>query len=190
MTQEIKVPEPEPRDVLKYLLGRIYRTRNRQIQLDRSLDELLDWMSAPIGGTRYSLTPRSSGHSDSVATATIMRMVDIEDRIRNQQAEITEAAVAVMDIIALLPMDSVERDVCEMRHIRLMRWEVIAKEIPMSRRQVTRIYGGALRALLEFPEVQAAITAATEEYKRWDAVRKYSPKNRVGGQSRKTKPEI
>lgn len=200
MAQNPAIPDPEPRDVLKYLLGRIYRTRNRQIQLCKSLDELMDWMTAPISGPNYSPTPRGPGHSDGTAAKMLMRMSEIEDSYRQQQAELAEAAQSVIDLVAFLPMDSLERTVCEMRHIRLMRWDDIAAQIPMSRRHVSRIYDGALDILLQSGDVQAAISAAAGEYIRWDMVCRASrsrwasegtgAKNKVGDPTRKTKPEI
>lgn len=185
----------EPRDVLRYLLGQIYRTRNRARQLERSLEELEEWMKAPLSAAGYSPTPRSPGHGDGAAASVIFKIADIEDWFAAAQSEIAEAAQRVVKLVGLLPVDTLERSVCEMRHIALMGWEDIAASIPMSRRHVSRIYEGALDMLLECAEVQQAIAEATADYRRWRLVQqasrsRWGAKNKVGGQRRKTKSGI
>lgn len=64
-----------------------------------------------------------------------MKLADIEEKIYHQKEEIDKAIVTVMDIMDYLPDGSLERDICEMRHIDLMRWQDIQEAIPMCRSQ-------------------------------------------------------
>ena len=55
----------------------------------------------------------------------------------------------VMDLIDLLPQNSIERTVVEMRHIDCKPWDKIAREIYMSRSAVFNYYNAALDKILE-----------------------------------------
>ena len=59
-----------------------------------------------------------------------------------------KAVLHVMDMIDILPQNSMERTVVEMRHIDCKPWEKIAQAVHMSRSRVFDYYNAALDTLL------------------------------------------
>lgn len=72
-----------------------------------------------------------------------------------------------MDILDYLPIHSIERQICELRHIDFKPWSVISAEIPMSRSQVYRRYRMALDTLLKNQRVQAVMKEYEGEYDKY-----------------------
>ena len=60
-----------------------------------------------------------------------------------------KAVLHVMDMIDILPQNSMERTVVEMRHIDCKPWEKIAQAVHMSRSRVFDYYNAALDKILE-----------------------------------------
>ena len=75
-----------------------------------------------------------------------------------------EERILVLDILDQLPIHSIERQICELRHIDSKTWIEISEEIPMSRSQVYRRYRMALDALLANRRVQAVMEEYEGEY--------------------------
>lgn len=92
------------------------------------------------------------------------RIPGIEERILAQKREVEQAAAQVLDILDQLPIHSIERQICELRHIDSKTWIEISEEIPMSRSQVYRRYRMALDALLANRRVQAVMEEYEGEY--------------------------
>ena len=76
------------------------------------------------------------------------RISEVEDRIDQQREAMAKAVLHVMDMIDLLPQNSMERTVVEMRHIDCKPWEKIAQAVHMSRSRVFDYYNAALDTLL------------------------------------------
>lgn len=142
-------------EVLKYYLGRIYRSDRHKSQLD-----------ARIRGIKAKR--RIEGCPAGEDPASIRYWIsDIEERILEQKREIDSAIVQVMDILEYLPINSIERQICELRHIDFKPWGVISTEIPMSRSQVYRRYKMALDTLLANQRVQAVMKEYEGEYDKY-----------------------
>lgn len=142
-------------EILKYFLGRIYRSDKHKSQLD-----------ARIRGIEAKR--KIEGFPAGEDPASIRYWIsDIEDRILEQKKEIDLAIAQVMDILDYLPMHSIERQICELRHIDFKPWGMISAEIPMSRSQVYRRYRMALDALLENQRVQAMMKEYEVEYDKY-----------------------
>lgn len=142
-------------EVLKYYLGRIYRSDRHKSQLD-----------ARIRGIKAKR--RIEGYSAGEDPASIRYWIsEIEDRIIEQKREIDLAIAQVMDILEYLPINSIERQICELRHIDFKPWGVISTEIPMSRSQVYRRYKMALDTLLANQRVQAVMKEYEGEYDKY-----------------------
>lgn len=138
--------------VLKYFLGRIYRSDKHKSHLDARI-------------TGIKAKRRVEGCPEAEDPASIRYwMSDIEDRILEQKREIDLAIAQVMDILDYLPIHSIERQICELRHIDFKPWREISAEIPMSRSQVYRRYRMALNALLANKRVQAVMKEYEGEY--------------------------
>lgn len=91
--------------------------------------------------------PKTQVH-ESGAVSLVYRMAEIEDRIVQQQDAMAAAVLHVMDMIDLLPPNSMERTIVEMRHIDCKPWEKIAQCVHLSRSRVFDYYNAALDKLL------------------------------------------
>lgn len=138
--------------VLKYLLGRIYRADKHKNQLDERLRNI---------AARRQM---ESLPAEDEPTSIRYWISDIESRILGQKKEIDRAMAQVMDIIDYLPINSVERQICELRHIDFRPWGMISAEIPMSRSQTYRRYRMALDALLSNQQIRNIVEEHEGEY--------------------------
>ncbi len=157
--------------VLKYLLGQIDRAESRKKQLDERLKIINERRRSPIGGKGYGVMPRNEQKKEDGAASILFRIADIEERIYEQKREIEKATVRVMDIIDYLPVNTLEREICELRHIDLKPPGEIAKEIPMSRSQVNRKYNTAIDMLLANQRIKRMVVKYEDEYLAWKVSR-------------------
>ena len=72
--------------------------------------------------------------------------------------------VNVVTILDFLPSESMEREICELRHIDGHEWGDIADQIPMSKSQCHRIHKAAMYELLEFDYVKKLVEENRESY--------------------------
>ena len=79
--------------------------------------------------------------------SVVFRISEVEDRIEEQREEMAKAVLNVMDLIDVLPANSTERTVVEMRHIDCRGWDKIAEALYMSRSNVFNYYNAALDIL-------------------------------------------
>lgn len=142
-------------EVLKYFFGRIYRSNKHKSQLDARIRGIK--AKRQIEGCTAGEDPASIRYWIS----------DIEDRILEQKREIDMAIAQVMDIMDYLPIHSIERQICELRHIDFKTWGAISAEIPMSRSQVYRRYRMALDMILENQRVQDVMKEYEGEYDKY-----------------------
>lgn len=149
--------------VLKWMLGQVYRAEKRKHYLDDRLARIAAERDAPIGGQGYDPMPRS-GSNGAGAASILFKLAEIEDRIYEQKAEVEKSIVRVMDILEYLPINSAERDICELRHIDMMKWSEIQDDIPMSHSQVHKIYQRAINMLLSFPRVMKMVEDNRDDY--------------------------
>ena len=162
----------EQAEILKYLLGQIYRAEKRKKQLDDRLKEMNERKQSYNESNRYISTKRNHG-KNAGAAFVLFRITEIEDRIYKQKQEIENAIVQVMNIIEYLPLNTIEREICELRHIDLKPWSMISAEIPMSRSQVNRRYNAAIDALLNNKKIRKLIAKHENEYLQWKMGRKF-----------------
>lgn len=57
------------------------------------------------------------------AVSVVFRLSEVEERIEAQRVAMGRAVTMVMDLIDLLPENSMERTVVELRHIDCKKWE-------------------------------------------------------------------
>ena len=165
--------------VLKWMLEQRYRARKRKIVLEKRLQNINREKSEEIGGPGYQPLPRSRQPEENTGAAGItFRMAEIEDRIYQQQEEVEKAIIQTMDILEYLPDGSVERDICEKRHIDNMAWREIEESIPMSHSQTYKHYAQALETLFKNPRVRKLIKDSTPTYRAWYSSRKFPQRNK------------
>ena len=155
--------EKQDAQVLKWMLGQVYRAEKRKRQLDERLARIAAERDAPIGGQGYDPMPRN-GSCGTGAASILFKLAEIEDRIYAQKEEIDKTIVRVMDILDYLPINSVEREICDLRHIDMKKWAEIQDEIPMSRSQVHKTYQKAINMLLSFPRVMKMVEDSRDDY--------------------------
>ena len=161
--QEINEELENDRSVLEWMLGQYVRAKRRKKQLEVRLLEINAERDSPIGGQGYDPLPRSGGNNEGAA-GILMKLADIEDRIYEQKAKADKSMVNVATILNFLPEESMEREICELRHIDGHEWGEIAEGIPMSKSQCHRIPKAAMYELLEFNYVKELVTENRESY--------------------------
>lgn len=161
--QEINEELENDRSVLEWMLGQYVRAKRRKKQLEVRLLEINAERDSPIGGQGYDPLPRSGGNNEGAA-GILMKLADIEDRIYEQKAKADKSMVNVATILNFLPEESMEREICELRHLDGHEWGEIAEGIPMSKSQCHRIHKAAIYELLEFNYVKELVTENRESY--------------------------
>lgn len=161
--QEINEELENDRSVLEWMLGQYVWAKRRKKQLEVRLLEINAERDSPIGGQGYDPLPRSGGNNEGAA-GILMKLADIEDRIYEQKAKADKSMVNVATILNFLPEESMEREICELRHIDGHEWGEIAEGIPMSKSQCHRIHKAAMYELLEFNYVKELVTENRESY--------------------------
>lgn len=188
--QEINEELENDRSVLEWMLGQYVRAKRRKKQLEVRLLEINAERDSPIGGQGYDPLPRSGGNNEGAA-GILMKLADIEDRIYEQKAKADKSMVNVATILNFLPEESMEREICELRHIDGHEWGEIAEGIPMSKSQCHRIHKAAMYELLEFNYVKELVTENRESYEYYIEKKRGSqiPPRKSGQEKcRKTKP--
>ena len=94
--------------------------------------------------------PAAKGGRTEGAVSVVFRIAEVEERIEEQRADMSKVVLNVMDLLDLLPENSMERTVAELRHIDCMTWEKIADAVYLSRSNVIARYNTALDMLLEY----------------------------------------
>ena len=82
---------------------------------------------------------------------------EIEARIQRQAERSARIVAETLDIIDLLPEDSLERTILEYRHLDCMPWETIQKTVHITRTPCYNHYIKGLDLLLEAPETRATL---------------------------------
>ena len=183
--QEINEELENDRSVLEWMLGQYVRAKRRKKQLEVRLLEINAERDSPIGGQGYDPLPRSGGNNEGAA-GILMKLADIEDRIYEQKAKADKSMVNVATILNFLPEESMEREICELRHLDGHEWGEIAEGIPMSKSQCYRIHKAAMYELLEFNYVKELVTENRESYEYY-IEKKEEARYRRENQARKTR---
>ncbi len=137
------------RDAVKEYLQQFHMARERKRILERRHDNLVRELKAPALGSAYRTMPtkRTQANSDG-AVSVVFRIAEVEDRIDEQREAMERTVLQVMDLIDLLPKNSMERTVVELRHIDCKKWERICQEVHMSRSRVNDYYNAALEIIM------------------------------------------
>lgn len=146
----------EQRQLLKKYLGQYYRAKMKRIQLEKRLKNFREEMSG-TKGMQYSWMPNSGNKIGSETEEQVIRIMEIEERISKQQAEVQRAMLAVMNVMDLLPLDSVERMILEYRHIDCLGWKQIPTKASYSKASCHKYYNIGIDKLLESTEVEDCV---------------------------------
>lgn len=156
--------EIEKREALKQYLGQFYGAKEKKKQLEKRLLDIQFEKNHPISGMRYSLVPKSVTNStnDGLAASLIIREEEIIERIKKQYEVANKMMVKIMNIMDLLPLDSVERTILEYRYIDCLSWRAISKKVNMTRTPCNEYYNRGIELLLRSKKVKLIIAEYME----------------------------
>lgn len=123
------------RQILKKYLTRYYRAKDKRSILQgrlRALQRDLD---------RGGFMPPCS-------------VPQIEAKIQRQTEAAEKSVLEIMDLLELLPAESTERTILELRHIDCKTWEKIYRAVYLTRTPCFRYYNRGLDTLLGMSEVR------------------------------------
>lgn len=152
-------------DVKEYLQQYHFARKKKRI-LEERHRVLSAELNAPAPGSAFRTMPTSRRAGTDGPISVVFRVSEVEDRIEEQRQEMGKAVLRIMDLIDLLPPNSMERTVVEMRHIDCKKWERIAQEVHMSRSRIIDYYNAALDAILAYKRARKVVgdyIAASED---------------------------
>lgn len=174
------------RDILMWMLGRVYRAEKHKQELTERLMRINAERDAPIGSPGYDPLPRVP-EPGSGAASILIKLADIEDRIYAQKKEIEKSYVMVMDIIDFIPQMETARRIFELRHLDCKTFAQVSEAIPLARSRCYIIYNEAIDKLLEFPRIRAMISECEPQYLDW-FIRTSDRKNKARDKHGKNEP--
>lgn len=153
------------REAVREYLQQYHMARARKRMLERRHDNLVRELQAPAPGSAYRTMPATRTPADGEgAVSVVFRLAEVEDRIVEQVDAMGRAVVRVMDLIDLLPENSMERTVVELRHIDCKKWERICQEVHMSRSRVNDYYNAALETILANERARILVQDFQQEF--------------------------
>ena len=138
---------------LRWYLNQYFRAARKKEQLEARLHAFRESMGS-VGGSGYD--PASGSHTNKVgdgAASEVIRIIQVEERIRDQKTEMKETMLNVMKIMDFLPAESTERMILEYRHIDRMSWRQICGATNYSRTTANDYYNRGLDKLLKYKKV-------------------------------------
>ena len=138
------------REAVKEYLQQYHIARKKKRILEERHRVLADELRVPAPGSAYKTMPTSHPAKTDGAVSIVFRVAEVEERIEDQREEMAKAVLCVMDLIDLLPPNSMERTVVEMRHIDCKKWERIALDVHMSRSRIIDYYNAALDTMMTY----------------------------------------
>lgn len=145
-----KTMDAATREAVKEYLQQYHMARVGKKLLERRHDNLVRELKAPPVGSAYRTMPATRTPANTEGSVSVVfRIAEVEERIEDQREAMGKAVLQVMDLIDLLPQNSMERTVVELRHIDCKKWERICQEVHMSRSRVNDYYNAALEIIME-----------------------------------------
>lgn len=146
----------ESREILDWMLSRYTRATRRKIELQNRLVELNREKEDPIRAIGYDPMPHGSGSGDGAA-GILYKISDVEEKLLDQKREIADSLMEITKILDILPTQSEEREVCELRYLDRKSWPEISAIMHFSERQCQRKKEDGLYYLLENEWVQLQV---------------------------------
>ena len=124
------------RRILRKYLARYYRARDKKSILQGRLKAL----RADLQNKGGFMPPVS--------------VQEIELKIQRQQETAEKSVLEIIEILELLPAESTERIILELRHIDCKTWDEISRTVYLTRTPCAKYYNRGLDALLGMSEVR------------------------------------
>lgn len=152
----------DERRTLKRFLSQYFRARGKQGVLQRRLATIRAELKNPsLGSSAFDGMPRGNQISEGAAALTY-KIAEIEDRIQRQSELEATALLEVMNLLDLLPLDSTERHIMELRHIDCKSWKEVTKIVFMGRTACTQYYNAGIETLLGMDAVKEILTQTSQ----------------------------
>ena len=130
----------------KYCIG-------RKKSLERRRAEILQEFASPLRAVKIDGMPKGSV-SGTGCDSVSLRLDEIDTLIKEQIEASTEVLKDIMNVINLLPKNSLERSIIENRYIDRYDWNRVCRENHISRTPATKSWRKGLYMLLEFEKVR------------------------------------
>ena len=128
------------RRILRKYLARYYRAKQKRGILERRLQSL-----------RADL-PGKGGFMPPCPVEELAP--EIEAKIRQQTEAAEKSVLEIINILELLPAESTERTILELRHIDCKTWAEIERTVYLTRTPCAKYYNRGLDALLRMSKVR------------------------------------
>jgi hypothetical protein len=138
------------REAVKEYLQQYHVARKKKRILEERRHTLAEELRSPATGSAFRATPAPRHANVDGPVSVVFRIAEVEERIEDQREEMAKAVLHVMDLIDLLPPNSMERTVVEMRHIDCKKWDQIAREVFKPVKPVFNYYNAALDQLMKY----------------------------------------
>lgn len=145
------------REAVKEFLQQYHVARKKKRILEDRHRTLTEELKAPAPGSAFRTMPTSRSTNVDGPVSVVFRIAEVEERIEDQRAEMAAAVLHIMDLIDLLPPNSMERTVVEMRHIDCKKWDKISQDVHMSRSRIIDYYNAALDTLLTYKSTEKLV---------------------------------
>ena len=152
------------KELLKIYLEQYFRAcKGRQILEARLRRMRRDVLTPPGLGTR-----KEAEDEAGEATSILVRMDEIEKRIKDQSDAMAQIVLEIMAVFDFLKPGSIEREIVEFRHLDCMSWKAIQKQVHLSRTACYNWYSKALDSLLTFEKINRTLDMFQKELERRD----------------------
>lgn len=157
------------RRTVKEYLQQYWVAYERKRFLERRCQVLQAELSNPSLPSSFKSAPAvSGGQSGDGAVGVVFRLAEVETRLADELLQVQQTLLTVMDLVALLPENSLQRTIVELRHIDRRSWENISRAVHFSRSRVNVYYNAALDYLLDNPRAHSLLENFLHSQQRQD----------------------
>lgn len=142
----------------KYCIGKKKFLESRRAEIIKEFDN-------PLSAVKLDGMPRGSSIGAGCA-AISFRLDEIDSRIKEQMEKTAKTLSDIMNVIDLLPENSLERSIIENKYIDRYKWDRVCRENHISRTPATKRWRKGLYTLLEFEKVQQILKEYLDGYEK------------------------
>ena len=153
----------ERKKLLNMYLNRYNKAKNRIATLKETEKAIREDMKTPYQSS-YSkdIKVQSCPSADSMP-CFLIRLEEINERIREQQMHSARVVVEIMNVLDFLPGESDERNILEMKYIQKKSDKAIYASMYISKSQFYKLRNRAFDALLRFAKVNDILNQYEKE---------------------------
>lgn len=156
--REEELTDEHLKELLKLYLGQYFRRKRRRLVLQKRLENFREEMMG-AKAIRYSPLPHSQTNNISDEPLEFrIKCEEIEEKIRREQKESASAMLKVMDMLAFLESESIEKEIMEYRYLDGDSWNEIMNKASMSRSRCNDYHVRGLEKLLQFAKVRKMLS--------------------------------